>query len=318
MKNSLETKLGIFVAVTVIAAVVIVETLGDLEMFHGGYHVSARFETVQDLKVGDSVKMGGVEIGRVDKIGLDETNGKVSVTMKLHPDVAVKTDSKAAIKFTGLMGQNFVAVDFGSADAPRAIDGTALETEEQPDLTAIMAKLDKAAAGIQKFGDSFSGDKIDNILGPLTDFFKQNSSHIGGAISNIENVTGQIAAGQGTVGKLIYEDTLYTSALTTVTNMQDAVAQARQVVTGISSGQGTIGKLVTDDTLYNSTTASMTNLNQILLKINQGNGTVGKLVNDQEFYKNAKVSLQKLDKAADGLEDTGPLSIVGTIMGNLF
>ena len=78
-----------------------------------------------------------------------------------------------------------------------------------------------------------------------------------------------------------------------------------------SPRQGTLGKLVTDDTLYNATTASMTNLNQILQRINQGQGTIGKLVNDQEFYKNAKLTLQKLDKAADGLEDTGPLSVIG-------
>jgi phospholipid/cholesterol/gamma-HCH transport system substrate-binding protein len=62
----------------------------------------------------------------------------------------------------------------------------------------------------------------------------------------------------------------------------------------------------------------MTNLHQILLKINQGDGTVGKLVNDQEFYKNAKLSLQKLDKAADGLEDTGPISMLGILGNNLF
>jgi phospholipid/cholesterol/gamma-HCH transport system substrate-binding protein len=74
---------------------------------------------------------------------------------------------------------------------------------------------------------------------------------------------------------------------------------------------------VTDETLYNATTSSMTNLDQILLKINQGQGTVGKLVNDQEFYKNAKLSLQKLDKAADGLEDTGPLSVIGTTLSAL-
>ena len=102
--------------------------------------------------------------------------------------------------------------------------------------------------------------------------------------------------------------------MSTVTNLQDAVTQVRQVVNGVSAGQGTLGKLVTDETLYNSTTASMTNLNQILLKINQGQGTVGKLVNDQEFYKNAKLTLQKLDKATDGLEDTGPLSVIGPML----
>ena len=102
-----------------------------------------------------------------------------------------------------------------------------------------------------------------------------------------------------------------------MSNLQDTAASARQVMNNVNAGQGTIGKLLTDETLYNSTTASMTNLNQILLKVNQGQGTVGKLVNDQEFYKNAKLSLQKLDKAADGLEDTGPLSVIG-IMANQF
>jgi phospholipid/cholesterol/gamma-HCH transport system substrate-binding protein len=79
-----------------------------------------------------------------------------------------------------------------------------------------------------------------------------------------------------------------------------------------------VGKLVKDDALYNQTTASMTNLKEILQKINQGQGSVGKLVNDQEFYRNAKLSLQKLDKATDGLEDEGPLSVLGIAVQHLF
>jgi phospholipid/cholesterol/gamma-HCH transport system substrate-binding protein len=323
MKNSLETKLGIFVVLAVFAAIFIVETLGGVDFFHRGYQISALFDTVQDLKVGDSVKMAGVEIGRVEKITL--ADDKVRVTMKLNHDAVVKTDSKAVIKFTGLMGQNFVAVKFGSPGAPAAVEGAVLDTEEQPDLSVIMDKLDKAAAGIQKLGDSFTGDKIDNLLGPLTDFVKQNSAPITATIANVKNISSQISAGQGTIGKLIYEDALYNSALSTVTNLQDtvtevrgAITQVRGVINGISSGQGTLGKLVTDDALYNATTASMTNLNQVLQKVNQGQGTLGKLVNDQEFYKNAKLSLQKLDKAADSLEDQGPLSVIGIMANNLF
>jgi phospholipid/cholesterol/gamma-HCH transport system substrate-binding protein len=315
MKNSLETRLGIFVILVVLAAWAIMETLGGMEMLHGGYRVNALFNTAQDLKVGDNVKMAGVEIGRVEKIAL--ADGKVKVTMKLHSDAVVKTDSEAVIKFTGLMGQNFVSINFGSPDAPKAVDGAVLQTEEQPDLNAVMAKLNDAADGIKRFGDAFSGDKISNLIGPLVDFVKQNSGNISGAISNIDNITGQIASGQGTVGKMIYTDSLYDSALGTVTNLQDTVTEVRSVVNSISNGQGTIGKLVTDDTLYNATTASMTNLNQILLRINQGQGTIGKLVNDQEFYTNAKLTLQKVDKATDSLEDTGPLSVIG-IMANQF
>ena len=316
MKNSLETRLGIFVILAVFAAWAIIETLGGMESFRGGYRLNASFDTVQDLKVGDSVKLAGVEIGRVEKIGLE--GGKARVTMKLHSDAVVKTDSKAMVKFTGLMGQNYVSIDFGSPGAPALQDNQMVATAEQPDLNAIMARLDKAAAGIENFGKSFTGEKIDNLLGPLTDFVKQNSGHIGGAISNIENISGQIASGQGTVGRLIYSDSLYNSALDTVTNLQEAVAEVRGVVSGITNGQGTIGKLVTDETLYNQTTASMTNLNQILQKINQGQGTIGKLVNDQEFYKNAKLTMQKVDKAADGMEDQGPLSVIGIMANNLF
>jgi phospholipid/cholesterol/gamma-HCH transport system substrate-binding protein len=318
MKNSLETKLGIFVALTIIVAVIIIETLGDLEVFQRGYHVSALFDTAQELKVGDTVKMAGIEIGRVESIQPDYADNKVKITMKLHSDAVVKTDSRATIKFTGLMGQYFVSIDFGSPESPQAVEGAVLETVEQPDLSAIMAKLDSAATGIQNLTKSITPDTINNLLGPLRDLVQQNSGHIGGAISNIDNITAQIASGQGTVGKLIYTNELYNSAFDTITNLQDAVAEVRGVVNGISSGKGTLGKLATDETLYNATTSSMTNLNQILMKINQGQGTVGKLVNDQEFYKNAKLSLQKLDKAADGLEDEGPLSVIGIMANNLF
>ena len=88
------------------------------------------------------------------------------------------------------------------------------------------------------------------------------------------------------------------------------MAHARTVVDQINAGQGTVGKLIKDDTLYRETTGSMSNLNQILTKMNTGQGTIGKVVNDQEFYKNAKLSLQKLDKATESLEDTGPLELV--------
>jgi len=316
MKHSVETNLGIFVALAVIAALIIIETLnGWTSIFRTSITVGASFGTVQDLKVGDSVKMAGVEVGSVQSIVI--TNDQASVTMKINADAPVKTDSKATIRFTGLMGENFVDISFGTDTAPKAIDGTILAAGEQFDLYSMMGKLNDAASGIQNAMKGFTGDTINNLLGPLTDLIKQNSGHLTQSISNIENISGQIASGQGTVGRLIYDQSLYNSALDTVSNLQTAVASARQIMNTVTNGQGTLGKLVTDETLYNATTASMTNFNQILMKINKGQGTVGKLVNDQEFYKNAQLSLQKLDKAADGLEDQGPLTVLGIMVSSL-
>lgn len=323
MKNTLETRLGLFVALIVLAAVFLIQIIGGVDQFKRGHRIHALFNSAQELKVGDRVKMAGVEIGRVEAVQL--TNNKVQVTMKLRADAVVKTDSIATIKFTGLMGQNFVAVDFGSLDAPLATQDTILNSTEQPDLNAIMTKLDNVATGVENLTKSFTGDEIGNLLGPFTDFLKQNSGPLTATIANIKAITTEISEGKGTVGKLIYDDALYNSALTTISNLQSTgdeikltIAEARTAINGLNAGQGTLGLLMKDEALYRETTASMTNLKEILQKINQGDGTVGKLVNDQEFYKNAKLTLQKVDKATESLEDQGPLSVIGIIAGGLF
>src|ERR1017187_34675 len=112
MKNTLETRLGLFVALAVLAAAILLERVGTFESFRHGKHVNALFNNVQDLKVGDHVKMGGGDIGRGESIQI--TTNRVLVRMKVPSDAEVKTDSTAAVKFAGLLGQNFVAIDFGT------------------------------------------------------------------------------------------------------------------------------------------------------------------------------------------------------------
>lgn len=322
MKNSLESRLGIFVALAVVAGVVIIEMLGGPEHFMRGYKLYALFNNVQELKVGDRVKMAGVEVGRIEKIDLQDE--KARVTMKMKTGAQVHTDSTATVKFAGLMGQNFVSIDFGNPKSPLATDGTVLPSKEEPDLSVVMEKIDNVATGVEKLTSTFSGLNIDQYLGPFVDFMKANREPLTQTISNINSVTYHISQGQGTVGKLIYDQTLYDTALTTVTNLQSTLADAqstlnhaRSIVDQVNAGQGTAGMLVKDPALYNETTASMRNLHEILQKINQGQGSVGKLVNDQEFYKNAKLTLQKLDKATEGLEDQGPLSVLGIAVNSL-
>jgi phospholipid/cholesterol/gamma-HCH transport system substrate-binding protein len=330
MRNTLETRLGIFAALAVLAGIFIVEILGGFEGFHKRRNIEATFATVQELKTGDRVKMAGVDIGNVNSISL--TNDRVLVGMRIRETAPVKTDSVATIKFTGLMGQNYVDVSFGSPNAPVVTEGTLIASAEQPDLSAMMAKIDNVATGVENLTKSFTGEEISNLLGPFTDFLKANQVPLTATIANIRSISDQISQGQGTMGKLIYDESLYNSTLASVTNLQDigadikvALADTRKVVDQVSgvvdqvnAGQGTVGLLLKDEALYRETTASMVNLREILQKINKGEGSVGKLINDQEFYKNARMSLQKLDKATEGLEDQGPLSVIGLVAGSLF
>jgi phospholipid/cholesterol/gamma-HCH transport system substrate-binding protein len=324
MKNSLETRLGVFFAIAAIAAVILSLVLGSFD-FKPGIRLYGLFNSAHDLKVGDRVKVAGVVIGKVTEIGLDTTNNKVRITMKVDADAGVKTDSTATILFTGMMGQNFVALGFGTATGVPATEGTQLTTAEQPDLNQLMARVDSVASGVEKLTGSFSGDKIDNLLGPFTDFLKQNRGPLTATIANIEAVSKQVADGKGTVGKLINDDTLYNTALNTVSNLESTgddlkgvLADARKVVGDVSAGRGTVGKLIEDDALYRQATETMTNVLEIMQKVNHGQGTVGQLINDHQFLDNAKLSLQKLDKATEGLEDEGPLSVMGIMANGLF
>ena len=331
MRNTLETKLGVFFALTLIVAILILEMVGVADFFKPGYKIFADFQTVQELKKGDMVKMAGVEIGRVDSIKL--ANEKVRVTLKVRQaDAEVRTDSKATIKFTGLMGQNFVALDFGSATAPRAVEGAILSTTEQPDLSAIMTKLDGVAGDIQGLAKSFTPDNLAPLFGPITDFMKQNSTNLSDILANTRLVTEQVSNGRGTVGKLLYDETLYNTALSAVVGLQAGTAELKStvleargmmtnanfIITQINAGQGTLGRLAKDEKLYVEMTLAMTNAREILEKVNRGQGTMGKIVNDESLYKNVKVSLQKLDKATESLEDQGPLSILGIAVQSLF
>jgi len=330
MRNSLETRLGLFFAMAFIAGLVLLEMAGGLDFFRKGVEVRARFDAINELQVGAPVKLAGVPVGEVRRIALE--GNKVVVTLKVRKDAAVKTDSKAVIRFAGLMGQNYVELTFGSAGSPQVSDGTELLAETLPDLGQIMAKLDAAASSVGSVTNLFGGDNFQNLLGPFTDFLKDNSPRLTAILGNMQVVSKQIADGKGTIGMLVQDDKLYTAAVETVTNMSQAavqiqsitddakatVSEARKIIADVSAGHGSLGKLTRDEALYRETTTAMTQLREILEKINKGSGLAGKVVNDETFFKNVKGTLQKVEKATDGLEDQGPISVIGTVIGTLF
>jgi phospholipid/cholesterol/gamma-HCH transport system substrate-binding protein len=207
-----------------------------------------------------------------------------------------------------------------------------MESGSQPDLSELMAKLQNVASGVEGLTKSFSAENLSTLIGPMNDFLRQNSTNLTAILSNTANVTLQISQGRGTMGKLIYDDALYNTTMATISSLQAAGSQAQGFLTDargmlgkasgvmddISSGHGTVGRLFKEDTLYVQTTDAMDSLKQILEKINRGQGTVGKLINDETFLKNARMTLQKVDKATEGLEDQGPLSVLGIAVNNLF
>lgn len=330
MKNSLETRLGIFFAVALIAGAIILEMVGALDFLRGGLTVTARFKNIQELKAGDPVKLAGKQVGRVSRI--DFADDRLKVIMKILDQKAViRTDTRATIKFSGLMGQNYIALDFGTGKGSLiTLPDQELETEEPADIGALLTKLDGVAGDFKKISANFTDLKLDDLVTAFSDMIKEDRPRIAGILTNLESVTEQIRTGdgdigKGTIGRLFHEDTLYVSALGTVTNLnstsediREAVQQAKTVIADVKAGKGTVGMLLTDRKLYDEVTEAASNLREVLQKVNRGQGSVGKLVNDDALINNAKLTLQKLDKATESLEDQGPLTVIGILVNPLF
>ncbi|MBT5926508.1 MAG: MCE family protein [Verrucomicrobia bacterium] len=324
LDGSSEAQVGLFIIVALIAAFVLMEVAGSVNFFSETVTVDTRFDNIKDLKKGDPVKVAGVQVGRVDTIAFDSNKVRVRLLIDQDKQSAIRTDSEASIQFEGLMGQHYVAVQFGESGLPIE-SGTVLTTREQPDLSTLMAKLDGVAAGVENMTSSFSGDTFGDILGPLGDLIQENKDKFTIMLSNFELVSDQIAKGEGTIGKLISDPEFYESATATVIKLQNtadeinlAVQEARNIVTRLNEGNGTLGKLTTDDTLYKESTVAMNNLKEILVKLNRGEGSIGMLINDPALLNNATTTLQKVNKATESLEDQGPMSVIGMAVGNLF
>jgi phospholipid/cholesterol/gamma-HCH transport system substrate-binding protein len=169
--------------------------------FGSNYRVRSDFDNVSGLSEGADVRVGGIRKGTVQSIQLPKRpDGKVTVSMDLAKDTQslVKQDSVAAIQSSGLLGDKYVAISFGSMDAAALKGGEKLESEPPLDVADLYNKANHLL-------DTSQG-ALENILG---------------ATDNINVITGKINSGHGTMGKLINDSTLYSQAAAGVSSIHD-------------------------------------------------------------------------------------------------
>lgn len=82
-----------------------------------GYHVTADFDNIGDLKVGAPVTMSGVNMGEVDSIRFDSNSYKAVVGMRIDNQYnKIPDDSFASINTQGLLGGKYIGLSPGGSD----------------------------------------------------------------------------------------------------------------------------------------------------------------------------------------------------------
>lgn len=319
-------RVGIFFVLGLILIYTVYTVIGSGSLkSEEGYAVEAGFDNIRTLAAGADVRMAGVRIGKVAETGLSD--GRGLVRMSIDSDVRIPEDSVARISMASLLGQNYVSVDYGRS--PQMLEGgDRIDSLESPDLNAILTevqalgeRLNSIADGFPDLSDSGMGDLFGNLNALVTD----NRERFDTVMTNLDDLTTKLNSGEGTLGKLISEDTLYTELLTVVdefqtasSDMSGALASANDLMQRVEAGEGTLGRLLVGNTIADELEQSVANLRSFSEKLNSGEGTLGKLVADDTLYLELRSMLNKADSALDSMGDAGPITAVGAVSGALF
>lgn len=327
MNQTLQTvKVGLFFILGIALIYVVYTVIGDEQLRQrSGYAVHAVFDDVKSLNRGADVRVAGVRIGEVESTDL--VGGKGRVVIRIQSEYQIPTDSVASVAMASLLGQNFISLRYGEADAFLS-DGDDIRTRPSADINDVVGQISDLGEKIGGIADSFSsfgGESIDDLIQNLTGMVEENRISLKATMENLEAVTGQLRGTEGTIGKLINDDGAYNELMATVEEIKGAAADARTTLAGvqgiferIDSGEGTLGKLLVDDSIARELELTMANLNEFTTKLNSGEGTIGKLVSDDELYRELQAILQKAQRALDGMGEAGPITAVGAISGALF
>ncbi len=161
-RERVEVAVGIFMLIGILALAWITIKLGRMELLTGAgyYRVKAEFTNVGGLKVGASVEIGGVEIGRVNNIYIDPNKYTAIVDMMISDKVKIPEDSIAAIKTKGLIGEKFVEIIPGASENYVKPNGIITNTQPAFSLEDAIGKYIFGGTG----GSNSSGGDSEEVL----------------------------------------------------------------------------------------------------------------------------------------------------------
>ena len=140
-KYAMETTVGIFVVFGLFCVGYMTLKLGHVSFLgDDSYTLLAGFTSVSGLRPGNPVDIMGIEVGRVDRLFMDQEKQKAIVVIKIQKGIKVYDDAIASIRTEGLIGDKYIGIDPGGAGTLLKPGGTITETQSAIDITDIIGK----------------------------------------------------------------------------------------------------------------------------------------------------------------------------------
>lgn len=273
-------KVGLFVILGLTLTMVAIFLIGDVtHVWEPKIMYRSAFRDVGGLKPGAPVRMGGMDIGTVTRVGYERNLGETRIFVNLaivRADAArIRNDSVASVGAKGLLGDKMIEISVGSPNAVQLDHTTLIPSEEPADIFSAARKVAAAAQEtieeLQPLAKSLSDPKL--------------ADDVKGTVSNLNSLLGAVVKGDGTMHRLFYDhreadevDDLLNHLNRSTERLDTALADLDDITSHIKEGPGIAHALVYDGEISSHVAGSLAELNLDLRAVREGNGLAHELL----------------------------------------
>ncbi|MBI2524412.1 MAG: MCE family protein [Candidatus Rokubacteria bacterium] len=299
---ALQLRIGAFVVISLVVFLGIIYLLGaQARYFERKYDLVAEFIEVGGLIEGATVRLAGVQIGRVTRVALaPQAGGKVRVTLTIARRFSdrIRKNSEARIVTQGLLGDKLVEITMGAPDSPALTPGEALQAREPVEMGRMVAEGTDTLAGIRKLVLSLQAS-LDRLgqAGTLEDLGATVKStrrvaeqleglgrdgalgDLGAAARSARRITEQVEKGGGWLHALIYEEP------ETLRRLNALLASAQEMLARAGQGESAVSLLLSPESgrAVRGLLAAMDALGRGAEKSGSGEGLLPTLLFDPQY-----------------------------------
>ena len=285
MKLTREIKTAILVIASILLFIWGYSFLKGKDLFTNYKTLYVEYDNVEDLAQSAPVTLNGLGIGKVNKITINETTGKLLVELQLKTDFPISKTSKASLYSPSLIGGKQIKIIPNLEDKNPADDGQTLQstvelglTESlggkiepiQQQLNLMLANINTLVSGLNNVLDKKGQEDLKKSLSELSQTMEQFHRASGSLNSILDTNKGQINGVVTNFNKMSSNFNKISDSLSkadlgkTVRNLNQTLAKVDGIMSNLNSGKGTAGKLLNDDALYNNLSKTSKELELLL------------------------------------------------------
>ncbi len=286
-------KVGVVITLALLTLFVTVFFAGNIQdLFSPKIQIKAEIKDIRGLRKGAPVWISGIEVGSVKNIDLNPEHGTL-VAMLINKGAAkfIKKDSKASVLTMGLLGDKYIEISDGSAQAEPIKPGDMIQGTTQLEIQDIVNASSESIQKVTGFMDKFGSfiEKIEKGEGTIAKFLTDPSiyNNMRDTTKTLSMILKDFKESEGTMKLLMKDPSLYNKLLSTTSSLEEFSRK-------LNKGQGTLKRLAEDPQLYENLDTASKQLSLILKRIDSGEGVAGSLVKDKELDREMKDTLTEL------------------------